>query len=423
MTILNTVHATGLPQALSRHVAAQPEEAAGVLAGALPLQLGATAGSAILVVAAAGGLGLLGDPLAPYLAAAALTVVPHGLLSLYMAYDNGLHDFRRQALVLALYSVAKTGFVIALALLYRGLGALAGYAAASLAVVVVGRHRRTAAPRRGARELLSFAAPVVALVGLSATQLNLDLLLVQGLRGASEEVGWYAAAQQVARAPYLGLTGLGMALLPIVAHREALADRSGLAGTVRQAIRYALLVLAPAVALLAAGAPAAMDLLYSAEYLPGAGPLPVLMPGMAALALFSVLASVLTGMGRPWLPVAIGAAALATTTVAALALIPRYGLVGAALATTIGGVAALAGVLAVVSRMLGPVVSALAVVRIAGAAVVLGAALALIRPSGPVFVPVACVGLAGYAAILIVVRELTGDDWRRLRGVVRRRGE
>ncbi|MBA2314720.1 MAG: oligosaccharide flippase family protein, partial [Chloroflexi bacterium] len=327
MTILNTVHSTGLPQAVSRHVAARPSDAAAVLITARSLQLRATAGSALVVVAVAGAVGLGGDPLAPFLATAALTVVPHGLLHLFLAYDNGLHNFRRQATILVLYSVAKTVAVVALAVLYRGLGALVGYAASSLGSLLIGRRRVPDGDRFDAMSLIRFAAPVIALVGVSATLLNVDLLLVQAFGGSPQDTGWYAAAQQVARAPYFALTGLGMALLPIVARREAEDDRSGLAATVGQATRYALILLAPAVALLAVAAPATIELLYSAEYAPGAAALPALMPGMAGMAVFSILASVLTGIGRPWVPVAIAAVGLAATTASAVVLIPTHGLV------------------------------------------------------------------------------------------------
>jgi stage V sporulation protein B len=311
--------------------------------------------------------------------------------------------------------------VIVLAIVFRGIGALAGYAVASLGTLLVGRHRVAAGERFDAASLVRFAGPVVALVGLSATQLNVDLLLVQAFGGSSEDIGWYAAAQQVARAPYLALTGLGMALLPVVARRDAEQDHSGLANTVRQATRFALILLAPAVAVLAVTAPAVIDLLYSERYAPGAAPLPLLMPGMASLALFSILASALTGMARPWLPVAIAAGGLAATVAAAIALIPRYGLVGAALATTIGGAVSLGAALAVLTRLVGPVLPVMTAIRVAGAAVGAAAALAVLRPTGLALVIVVGLVVAGYGALLVVLRELDAADWRRISGVVGRR--
>jgi stage V sporulation protein B len=420
MTILNTVHSTGLPQAVSRHVAGRPADATAVLATALSLQVRATAATGALMAVAGVLLVLSGDPLGTYLAVAALTIVPHGLLNLHMAYDNGQHEFRRQALLLVAYSVAKTVLVIVLGVLYRGLGALAGYAAASLGVLLAGRHRPVHGPRFSSSHLVGFAAPVIALVGLSTTQLNIDLLLVQAQGGSPQETGWYAAVQQVARAPYLALTGLGMALLPVVARREAQADRSALRQTVRQAIRFTLLLLAPALAVLCVSAPAVIELIYGADYGPGASALPVLMPGMAAVTVFSLLGTVLTGMGRPWAAVTIAAVALGVTIAAGLVLIPPLGLVGAAIATTLGAILAAVGVLAVLVPDLGALILPVTAARIAIAGLAMAALLGIAQPSGLGLIVVAAVGTALYGGILVGLREVDRDDFRRVMRVVGR---
>jgi O-antigen/teichoic acid export membrane protein len=423
-TIFNTVHATGIPQAVSRRVAADPENGPQVLATALPIQFAATAASAILVVAMAAALWVARDGVAPYLAVAALNLVPHGLLNLHLGYAAGLHQFRRQALLLTCYSVAKVVVVTLLAFAFRGLGALVGYAIASFGTLLLGRYRTRRLGRlQDGRELVAFALPVIVFVGLSTLQLNVDLLLVQAIMGSSDQTGWYAAAQQIARAPYYALAGIGMALLPGVARRDAENDLAGLTVTVAQVVRYALILLAPAVTLLSVAATGVVELLYSDRYLPSATPLPALMPGMAALTLFSILAAVLTGLGRPRVAVVIAAGALATTVLVALLLIPRYGLVGAAAATTIGGVGALAGSLVVLGRALGTLVAPLTVLRAAGAAVAIGAVLAVLRPTGFGLIVSAVLLLAAYVVFLSLAGELRDDDWRRVRGLLPVRAE
>jgi stage V sporulation protein B len=422
MSILNAVHGAGIPQALSRRVAADRTAAPGVLAVARSLQLRFTLVSAAILVAIAGVIGLGGEPIAPYLAVSALTLVPHGALNLYLAYDNGLHDFRRQALLLSLYSVAKAFFAVALAIPFRGLGALVGYAAASFATVALGRHPVANTPHSGTAGLIRFALPVIAFVGLSTLQINADLLLVQALTRSSEQAGWYAAAQQIARAPYFALGGFGMALLPVVAQRHADEGSRALADTIADFLRYAFILLAPAVALFAVAASGIVDLLYSNRYAPAAIALPALMPGMAAVTLFSILSAALTGIGRPGAPVAISAAALGITTICGVLLIPAYGLVGAAVAETIGCLAALTAALVVLGHAVGRLFRPLTVLRTAVAALAVAVMLAAIRPTGASLILAAPITLLAYGALLVSVRELGPEDWRRLRAITLLRG-
>jgi len=75
-------------------------------------------------------------------------------------------------------------------------------------------------------------------------------------------------------------------------------------------------------------------LLYSTEYLPTVKPLQVLLPGVVALAASRVLSHDIAGRGRPILNSYVSVAGLVVNVVLNLSLIPKYGVEGAAWATT-----------------------------------------------------------------------------------------
>ena len=75
-------------------------------------------------------------------------------------------------------------------------------------------------------------------------------------------------------------------------------------------------------------------LLYSTAYLPSVKPLQFLLPGIVALSVAAVLANDIAARGRPILNTYAGAAGLVTNVVLNLLWIPRYGIAGAAAAST-----------------------------------------------------------------------------------------
>lgn len=75
--------------------------------------------------------------------------------------------------------------------------------------------------------------------------------------------------------------------------------------------------------------------LYSATFLPAVQPFQILLPGIVALSVWRLLASDLAGRGRPMLNTYITGVAVVMNVVLNVLWIPKYGIVGAAWASTI----------------------------------------------------------------------------------------
>jgi hypothetical protein len=64
-------------------------------------------------------------------------------------------------------------------------------------------------------------------------------------------------------------------------------------------------------------------------------------------------------------------------------------------------------------------VSPVSALRVGVAAATAAAALAFLRPTGLGLVVGACAVLLAYVVLLVALGEVNGEDWRRIRGVVR----
>jgi len=75
-------------------------------------------------------------------------------------------------------------------------------------------------------------------------------------------------------------------------------------------------------------------LLYSSAFLPAVRPLQILLPGIVALSVGRVLANDVAGRGRVMLNNYAGLVTVATNVILNILWIPKYGIAGAALAST-----------------------------------------------------------------------------------------
>jgi O-antigen/teichoic acid export membrane protein len=88
-------------------------------------------------------------------------------------------------------------------------------------------------------------------------------------------------------------------------------------------------------ALLGAGRNLALRILFGAQFVPAGAALLAILPGILAMSVQLILGSALSGRGRP-LPVTLGAGiGLLLNVVLNLMWIPRYGIVGASLASSV----------------------------------------------------------------------------------------
>jgi len=194
------------------------------------------------------------------------------------------------------------------------------------------------------KTLLAFSIPVI-ITALSEMAIYDISTFVIGSYMATKYVGYYTAADPIARLPLVISLSVATAVLPAASEAAALKDKGLLKNYIVQSYRYVILLVLPLCIGIAIFATPLMGILFGSEFVPGAEALSILVIGMTFYTLFMVSASISQGIGYPRLPMMILLIGTAINLGLNLLLVPLYGIVGAALATTIAAFVIMVGIL------------------------------------------------------------------------------
>jgi O-antigen/teichoic acid export membrane protein len=170
------------------------------------------------------------------------------------------------------------------------------------------------------------------------------------------------------------------------------------------------MLIIPGAALAAATSRSLLRLFYSAQYDQAATPLSILMVGLAAIAFFLLLANIVSGAGRAKVALFVTIIMLVLSPIFGWALIPNFGLIGAAWQTTIAGLIGLTILAVYTFRTFRLPVPYQSILRIIIASVV------AVLPTyfwhvSPLFLPLQYIALLGvYLLTLFILREIKLRD-------------
>jgi O-antigen/teichoic acid export membrane protein len=177
---------------------------------------------------------------------------------------------------------------------------------------------------------------------------SFDIVLL-GLMVSTSEVGWYSAAYRIVFFVMAIIMASHVAFVSEAA--RAPDDPAALSAVLSKAIAMALTVTLP---FAIGGSLVAFSLVttvFGAQYANGAVPLQILLVSLLFLALHGATRNIFLALHRMELELAFVATGVVVNVVANLVLIPRYGIVGAAIATVAGEAAILVGVFGALARM------------------------------------------------------------------------
>jgi O-antigen/teichoic acid export membrane protein len=179
------------------------------------------------------------------------------------------------------------------------------------------------------------------------------------------------------------------------------------------------MIMALVASLLSANAAEVLHVAYKDEYQVGATALSVVAYGMLLFGLLYVLTTIISASGRPKVSLWIGTVTLLASGVFNFALIPAYGLTGAALGTTAAmflGALVSAGY---VKRTLGAFLPLLSAIRIVVCALGVFVVSKFLVPESRLLIVLQLAGMAVvYVAGLIITGELGTEDLKAARRVV-----
>ncbi len=375
----------------------------------------------------------------------------YGLYAPLIGVLNGRRRFLHQAgldmLAGTLRTAGLVGGAVALGSRVGGRveGASLGFVVASatvcsLALVLVGTGKRGAGGP-SARAHVTFLAPLLFGQVLLNLLLQADLQLVgyfasqaaqatgRPLTDADPLVGAYRATQLFSFLPYQLLISVTFILFPMLASAARDGDRAAAARYVRTGVRLAILLAGLMVSVTCGLSGPLLRLVFPKTGFDAlaSGAMQVLTLGFGVFALFGILTTVLTSLGRETASMVLTALAVLLVITTSFLLVPgtpfgRDILLRTAMSTTAGLLAATLATAVLVRRTAGAVVAPLSIARAAlGLAAAIGVS-RLLPPPGKIGTLIDAALLAAiYLVVLLVTGEVGRADLESVRTVLSRR--
>ena len=337
---------------------------------------------------------------------------------------QGVRSYGWLSVLIATLALVRTLLVVAFVALFRSaLWALAGNAisvliAASLGVMMVRPFVKSDHPTESAP--LSFAIktglPIVAISLLDQITLALDLWTVKRLM-EPEVAGFYGASRVLVIALFALVGGLGQAWFPAMCHELGKGERERAKALLREVMRVLIVGLLPFAVIVWVTSKPLTVLLFSQKFAPAAEPLKLLAVGASLFVLMAFMRGALIADNEFKLPVVIAAIMTVLDFALCYTLIPRYGMVGGAMATMLTGGfgAAVTGLLT--HARFGAFFPTGTLVRATVASLAIGAVAVFWKTSG-LMLPLQYLLIAAiYTGLLVLLGELTSSDWQVLKVV------
>jgi O-antigen/teichoic acid export membrane protein len=423
----------GIPQSLARFLAearGDRRAVAALLGDAVRLKLVTAAVVAATLFAAAGPIadayGQQG--LAWPVRGIALSLFAESLLALYVSAFIALGRNSVNLTLTFLESLTEMLAIVALVALGAGatgaaFGRAGGYAFGALVgtwmvMRLLGRTAVIARPQGRMRQLARYAVPTFLTNGMYVVYTQVDVLIIGALLGASA-VGIWAAPMRLT----IPLAYLGQAIANSVAPRQAASAEGANVRAFETSLRWLIIAQSALLAPIIVWAGPITDLLLGGQFHESANVLRALavfifLGGLSPL--ISITVNYL-GQARQRIPIVISA--LLVNVVIDLTLLPRIGVVAAAIGTTVAYCLYVPAHFVICRRELGVPLRplGLTLTRTVAAAAAMAGVLLLVGPSasstGRLLIG-AILATFTYAAMLLLTREISLNEIRRGRQLI-----
>jgi len=285
---------------------------------------------------------LLGDPtLTPLIRLSSLIIPAFASSSFIVHYFNGQRLFKIQARLKFLRAAARLT-VIPLLAIYLGLkGAVTGYVLVPLVVLSYSlplyfkkRTVQKITEPFSSRKLLDFAVPIMFFMLSYEVLINIDLFMVKRILASDQLTGIYNASLLVGKVSFYLLSVLALVFLPTISHIIENKGKKAALEMMKRTFKYLWFILVLFVFLWPIWSPTIVNIFFSSRFAEDPLFTRILAGGLPFLTIFYILAFTLNGAGHVKKVVGITAGGVLINIVLNLILIPKYQLVGAAIATS-----------------------------------------------------------------------------------------
>jgi stage V sporulation protein B len=416
----------GLTQSVSKHVAEDHNRARTILYQGMKSQLILVVFLLFLFLSLSGTVAdILKTPgLRNYMILAAIVLPGFGIFTIMLGIFNGLRYFGREAFALGSYPLIRTLAAVIFVYLGYGVdGVIYGFIIGISVSVILSMLLLKIPDQKVAfdvRKLRSFAVPVFIIGLIMIVVPNIDLLFVKGIVVEEKETGIYNSARVLARASYFFFLAIGQTIFPSVSESVTSRDQARTASYIAQGIRYFLMTALPVAFVVAAPGAEFLTMIFSRTYSGGGESFIVLMFGFTLLTLFSVLTTILLAGNRTRWALMACLFLLFVDVILNLLLVPRFQILGAAMATSLTSLLGVTVAGAMVWKAFHTFCERRSLLNIGIASGVLYLVMKLAGPTGFWIVPWILIALLVYAFALLLLGELKKSDWMVIRGILQR---
>jgi O-antigen/teichoic acid export membrane protein len=284
-----------------------------------------------------------------YFILVALAVLPHGLNYALIAIFRGFQKYEYAAYVTLGTTPLRLVLVIVLMALGFGIWELLVLQVAILTLgVLIGLYLlRRLIPLRDLflplsldavmkKRVLKFALIVVGIMTVQYLSSGQMPVFFIGLYCPVEEVGFYALASRMATMVLtFTTTAFTLVLTPAIAEQFGKGDMEKIRTIYITSARYLMMVGLPLTAGVIALASPIIVLLYGVDYSPAVAPMQILIVQFAFASISDTAGAVVYGINRPDLVLKISVVSALLNIGLCILLVPRYGILGAAVACSI----------------------------------------------------------------------------------------
>ncbi len=187
--------------------------------------------------------------------------------------------------------------------------------------------------RTHTRELLAYSAPLIVTMVLSILLTRMDTLMLAEFR-TSNEVGIYNAAYPLANSLLMVISSFGYLYLPLTSRLDADGERDEVRKIYRITTKWIYVLTFPAFVVFTVFPNDAVSIFFGADYASGGVALAILSIGFFTSAAAGRNRTTLAALGHTKPILGVDMLTLALNFIVNLLLIPTYGIVGAAIASS-----------------------------------------------------------------------------------------
>ncbi len=264
--------------------------------------------------------------------------------------------------------------------------------------------------------LVKFSIPVI-ITAIAEMLIYNICTIVMGKFLTFADIGFFAAADPIARLPLIISISIATTILPASSEAFKLKDTQMLQKYVSEAYKFSLLFVVPMCVGLALFATPTLGILYfkNPAYVAGASALAILSIGMTFYSIFAISTSIIQGIGNPRIPMYILVGGAIVTGVLNWIMVPIMGIAGGALATSVACLLMMIPCIYFVFKLTKTKAPTSSVVKIIAASLIMGV-FALFIPKTTIWLfPGIIVCVIVYFFALILVKFFQKDDIESLR--------